>query len=381
MTLDTNKNKYSVTFDLTNDNDNFTGDACYMVGSFNNWATPGFFVGFLPRSGEKIQFTLPDLEEGALEFKLLRESSWLNCQVDAQGILHEGYSLDVATTERYALLTNNWRDEFAASTASPQVHLLDEAFYFPSLDKKLKVWIYLPLGYATSDVYYPVIYMHDGQHLFDEALAPGRKGPVEWQVDETIDKAAEKAIVVAISHGADIADRFNTYLLDPHENVSAPKGREYLHDIVQVLKPYVDLHFRTKAGRATTAMVGSSLGGLLTCYAGLLYPHVFGSLGVFSPSFWIGHHMDKLLAQSTIEEKKNIHGQRYFFYAGEKEIRKKDGQLQDSMVSDMLDFVEPFAADFRPHIQVDIDPDGKHGALYWQKAFRRFYAWWLPNGL
>lgn len=381
MALEKIKKKYSVAFELTNDNPLYTGHGCYMVGSFNNWSAEGYFVGSLPVPGEKLHFILPDVERGHLEFKLMREGSWQKCEVDKQGRLHDGYSVQVPAIGSFPLHTNRWRDEFAHSTASPQVHVLDEAFYFPSLGKQRQVWIYLPSDYATSDQYYPVIYMHDGQHLFDEALAPGRKGPVEWQVDETIDEAQEKAIVVAIAHGADVSDRFNTYLMDPYADIQAPKGKEYLQDIVQVLKPYVDLHFRTKPKRESTAMVGSSLGGLLTLYAGLMYPDVFGSLGVFSPSLWIGHHLNSLLAQRTLEERHAIQGQSYFFYAGEKELRKKDGKMQDSMVSDMLAFVQDFVTDFHSDIQVDIDPMGKHGALYWQKSFRRFYAWWHRNTL
>lgn len=381
MAVEKVKKKYTVAFELTNENPNYSGQACYMVGSFNNWAEQGFFIGHLPVPGEKLSFDLPNVEAGHLEFKLIREASWHKCEVNRTGELQEGYSVLVPAAHPFPLVANRWRDEFAPSTASPQVHVLDEAFLFPSLGKRRQVWIYLPSDYATSDQYYPVIYMHDGQHLFDEALAPGRKGPVEWQVDETIDEAKEKAIVVAIAHGPDAADRFKTYLLDPYDDMQAPKGKEYLQDIVQVLKPYVDLHYRTKPECAATAMVGSSLGGLLTIHAGVLYPTVFGSLGVFSPSLWIGHHLTELLVQRTAEEKRAIQEQRYFFYAGEKELRKKEGKLQDTMVSDMLAFVQDFAVDYRADMQVDIDPSGKHGALYWQKAFRRFYGWWHRNTL
>src|SRR5690606_12287834 len=167
--------------------------------------------------------------------------------------------------------------ETPRSTASPQVHWLNEAFMFPGLNTKKRVWIYLPEEYETSGRRYPVIYMHDGQHLFDEATATGRKGPVEWGVDECIDASANKAIVVAIASSDSADGRKKEYLVNS-DYTQKVEGELYLRDIIFSLKPFVDGKYKTLPDAANTAMVGSSLGGLITLYAGLFYPDVFASL-------------------------------------------------------------------------------------------------------
>src|SRR5690606_17516027 len=139
----------------------------------------------------------------------------------------------------------------------------------------------------SSGKRYPVLYMHDGQHLFDEATSQGRIGPIEWGVDETIDAALEKCIVVAINHQDDYKDRVPEFLFRPNNEYPTVEGPQYLAFIAETLKPYVDTHYRTLSDKTHTGLAGSSLGGLITLYGGLAYPDVFGVLGVFSPSMWM----------------------------------------------------------------------------------------------
>ena len=84
-----------------------------------------------------------------------------------------------------------------SGTASPNVFIVDESFYFPSLKRTRRIWVYRPVGYDSSTDLYPVIYMHDGQNLFDEVNAFGS----EWSVDETLDAEQGKVIVVGIDNG------------------------------------------------------------------------------------------------------------------------------------------------------------------------------------
>jgi predicted alpha/beta superfamily hydrolase len=219
------------------------------------------------------------------------------------------------------------------------------------------VWVYLPPGYADSDRRYPVLYLHDGQNVFDAASAGA-----EWGVDETAQALVEAGeieplIVVGV---ASTADRFFDYT--PTEQVwrrslarvaSGPEGvRVYAHAgdtlrlrpegegyaalipggatwqplaptsggwflpsadltfalagdsliatkptqgggadrygafLVETLKPLIDGRYRTQPGAGTTALGGSSLGGLVTLHLGLRHPDVFGKLIVASPSVW-----------------------------------------------------------------------------------------------
>ncbi|GAB3384034.1 alpha/beta hydrolase [Lysobacter fragariae] len=145
--------------------------------------------------------------------------------------------------------------------------------------------VYLPPGYAEGMRRYPVLYMFDGQNLFDDATSYVG----EWGVDESMDALARDdgfaAIVVGIDHGGDL--RINELI--PYWNVRflPNAGAVFLDDLVQVIKPFVDANYRTLPDRAHTAILGSSLGGLEADYAIHRYPGVFGKAGVFSPSYWV----------------------------------------------------------------------------------------------
>lgn len=366
--------------DITNNSPDCIGEPCYVAGNFNNWAADGILAGVIPSVGERIQIELTDIEEGDLELKLTR-GDWATLQSDPHGRLMAPYTFDVTEDMQMYITIDAWRDKFSRSTASPQVHVLDERFYFPRLDVHRPVWIYLPADYEVSEKHYPVIYMHDGQHLFDEATSVGRAGPVEWMVDETIDESPNDAIVVGIAHAPTYREREAEYKVGLSEERTDYRGDLYLADIVYTLKPYIDRHFRTCAAFRSTAMVGSSLGGLLTLYAGVQYSSVFGTLGVFSPSLWIGHSLYEKLQDDATREVLSLSPQYYYFYIGDKEERSDKSRRPGEMADDMKAFVDFFRDNSSATVCLDIDPQGKHGALYWQKAFARFFAWWCKQDI
>ncbi len=276
------------------------------------------------------------------------------------------------------VVIHGWRDNYSASTASPQVHLLDSSFFIPQLKEYRGIWIYLPKNYSRSRKRYPVLYMHDGQDLFDEAVSEGRTGPVEWGVDETIDNSKKECIVVGIDHHADKNQRIREYYIHPNHRYDSVYGREYLRFIVQTLKPYIDKRYRTRPEKATTFMAGSSMGGLLTLYAGLLYPDVFGSLGVFSPSIWLDEgNIYKEIA--AIKPGKAYTGQRYYFYGGGNESRvKPDGSFVE-MAADVDLTIEALQKQVSPVIKRAVNPEGRHGQWYWGLAFPAFYQWLMQG--
>src|ERR1044072_1324176 len=138
----------------------------------------------------------------------------------------------------------------------------------------------------------PVLYLHDGQNLFDGATSfiPGQ----EWRVDETAQalihaRAIEPVIIVGIYNtGKERVEEY-TPSADPKFKVGGRAGL-YGRLIVEELKPFVDSHYRTKPDASDTGLGGSSLGGLVTLYLGLRYPAVFGKLAVISPSVWWDEH-------------------------------------------------------------------------------------------
>lgn len=370
------KDAHQVTLHIRHNRESFVGELCYLAGSLNNWSVNDFQLGELPPQGEELSVILHDVPAGSLELKVTR-GSWRTLQCSADGRLLAPYTFNVNHDVEFSISIDGWRDEFPSSTASPQVTLLDENFYFPNLGCHRKVWMYLPKGYAHADRSYPVLYMHDGQHLFDEATSVGRAGPVEWMVDETIDAHNGQVIVVAVDHAASYTEREQEFLV--HSDVDRPtvKGEAYLKDIVTVLKPYVDQHFRTIPDRTHTAMLGSSLGGLITLYAGLYYPKVFGTLGIFSPSIWMDREgVYRVTEERTGQLSRDFQKMNLYFYVGGREKRMNSNGRHENMARDVQAYVAYLADSTNISIQVEVDQQGKHGAQYWQQAFRHFYQYW-----
>jgi len=147
--------------------------------------------------------------------------------------------------------------------------------------------VYLPPDYQTAhDRRYPVLYMNDGQNLFDAATAFAGN---EWGLDETAERmiAAQEIqplIIVGIYNTG--YERIAEYTHVKDKRGRGGRARAYGKLIVNELKPLIDQEFRTLPGAANTGIGGSSLGGLVSMYFGLEHPEVFGKLLVMSPSVW-----------------------------------------------------------------------------------------------
>jgi len=164
-------------------------------------------------------------------------------------------------------------------------------FHSKILNNDRDVLVYLPPGYEATKKRYSVLYLHDGQNLFDGATSfiPGQ----EWRVDETAQRLIaagkiEPLIIIGINNAG--KDRINEYT--PAEDAKYKMGGKadlYGHMLVEELKPFIDAHYRTKKGAEHTGLGGSSLGGLVSIYLALKYPTVFGRAAVVSPSVWFAN--------------------------------------------------------------------------------------------
>ena len=164
--------------------------------------------------------------------------------------------------------------------------LMLEGLHSPQLDNQRDIYVYLPPSYRDTGRRYPVIYMHDGQNLFDRATAFGE----EWRVDNTLEEGAEEgmeAIVVGIPNlGSERLNEYSPWWEPSHEQ--GGRGDAYVDFLVQTLKPIVDRDFRTRPECEHTGIAGSSMGGLISLYAFFRNPEVFGFAGVMSPALWFG---------------------------------------------------------------------------------------------
>ena len=249
----------------------------------------------------------------------------------------------------------------AQSTASQQVVTFEiEA---PQLDTTKKIWVYLPKSYEKSKKAYSVIYMHDAQNLFD-----GTTSYVgEWKIDEYLDSISEdETIIVGIEHGNE--KRIDELTPFPHEKYGGGKGDSYLNFIMNTLKPYIDGTYRTLLDGQHTTMMGSSLGGLLSFYAVIKYPVIFGNAGVFSPSFWFSDEIYKLVEQSYIPETS-----RFYFLVGSEESEEMVPDLEKMIALLQGKSVMP------EHFASRIIEGGKHNETLWSDNFPEAYLWLIKN--
>ncbi len=160
------------------------------------------------------------------------------------------------------------------------------------LARPRRVWTYVPPTYVENEAArFPVLYMHDGANLFSRDTA---FGGVEWRVDETMDAAAETAkIREAIVVGVESTDaRIDELTPTRDASVGAGgKADDYLKMITEELKPGFDRTLRTLPGPESTGILGSSLGGLISVYAGCKQAGTFGFVGAMSPSVWWDNRM------------------------------------------------------------------------------------------
>ncbi|MBC7932638.1 MAG: alpha/beta hydrolase [Rubrivivax sp.] len=164
-----------------------------------------------------------------------------------------------------------------------------EDFHSEFLDRDRDVTVYLPPGYDADDARrYPVLYLQDGQNLFDgtTSFIYGQY----WHVGETADaligeRIVEPLVIVGINNTGE--RRIDEYT-PTRDGRTKLGGRADLYGrfLVEELKPFVDARYRTLADAPNTGLGGSSLGGLVSLHLGIKHPHIFGKLAVLSPSIW-----------------------------------------------------------------------------------------------
>jgi alpha-glucosidase len=212
--------------------------------------------------------------------------------------------------------------------------------------------------------------MHDAQNLFDEKTSYVG----EWKIDEYLDTINEnQSIIVGIEHGNEKRiDELTPYVT---EKYGGGKGDLYLDFIVQQLKPKIDNTYNTLKEAKHTTIFGSSLGGLISLYAVVKYPEIFGKAGVFSLALWINkNEMFEYVKHNTIDADK-----RFYFLVGSEEGKTlKDAS---AMVSDQHEMVQLLLDKgiSTKNIVDKVIPDGHHDETLWSTHFPEAYQWLIKN--
>ncbi len=359
-----------VTFIINKIPDNTPENAAiYISGNFEGW-TGGQEKYHLQKNGDSYHITIPRINE-KIQFKFTL-GSWDKVETDKNGnnIENRNYIFK-KIPETVKITVENWNDpKPIVSTASKNVSILSEEFYIPQLGRKRKIWLYLPPGYRDSGKKYPVIYMHDGQNLFDKATSFSG----EWEVDETLNQIFNETgkgfIVTGIDNGG--KKRLDEY--SPWENpkYGGGEGVAYTDFIAKTLKPYVDKHYRTLPEKENTAIFGSSMGGLISFYAGLKYPEIFGLTGVFSPSFWFSEKSFDFARSHG-----NQQDSRIYFLCGDAEGENTTLNEISQTVLDMNKMSEllRISGFETKNILLKVIPGGKHNEKLWRENFKEAVTW------
>ncbi len=350
-----------------------TPDVIHVAGTFNGWNPADSAARLTRQAAGDYAVTLPGQVRGAVEFKFTL-GSWDAVELDSAGaaVPNRAFVVPEAGSATYAGTVARWQDPArrvpVAHTASARVSLLDSAFAMPQLGRTRRIWIYLPPDYASSDRRYPVLYMHDGQNLFDAATAFAG----EWGVDESLDSLHAAGdpgvIVVGVDNGGDA--RIAEYSPWVHPRHGGGDGDAYADWLATTLKPWVDARYRTRPEPAATGIVGSSMGGLTSLYAALRHPDVFGQAGVFSPSLWFSDSV-------FVAARAGVPGARprLYFVSGGSEGPQDDPR---AVVADQARMIATLAAagwTVGMDLFAAAPDDGRHAEWFWRREFPAAYRW------
>ncbi|HKK38406.1 MAG TPA: alpha/beta hydrolase-fold protein [Cryomorphaceae bacterium] len=335
-------------------------DQIFFAGDPNGWDPGNTDWTFLETDGEWV-LDLPESAASSFEGKITR-GSWNTVEGNANGGYLPNRNFSFTESDTVYIEVLSWEGEFVPDDLPENLVTFDEDFYMPELDRSRRIRVLLPSNYDETTLDYPVLYMQDGQNLFsDQESFAG-----EWEIDEAMlsfeDDGYNGAILVAIDNGGSL--RIDEYTPYPHPEYGGGDGEAYADFIVNTLKPAIDLEYRTLPEREYTGIMGSSLGGLISFYAGLKYQDVFSKVGVFSPSFWFNDSI-----YDFAEEMGKQANMKFYFVAGGQE----SGSLE-SDVEEMIALME--AEEFQDEeINFQFVPNGQHSEWFWAQEYPDAFDW------
>lgn len=336
----------------------------YISGNFNHWVTQdkNFEMERVGQGLYHFKFSENFVYPEELLYKFTR-GDWSEVEIDKYGNRTENRSCKQTRglrREHVAKWRHNWLP--FKKNFLPIIHLISEEFEIPQLNKTRRVWALLPHDYESSTEHYPVLYLQDAQNLFNEKAKYGN-----WEIDKKLAVMAEynigKIIIVAVEHAE--KERIIEYNVGTTV-LGNGQGKKYIRFMTDTLKPFVDANFRTKPERENTGIGGSSMGGLVSIFSGIMYPEVFGKLMVFSPSLWVVPKIK--LSFLEMEEPQDT---RIYLYAG--------GGESATMIDHVKNFKKRLSnktsLSDKMKVRLSINTEGKHSETYWSDEFPKAIEW------
>lgn len=248
-------------------------------------------------------------------------------------------------------------------------------------DRLRKVRILLPEDYERSSEKYPVLYMFDGQNVFDEEDS---FGGVTWGVKETVEKLVNEKkirplVIIALDNaGEKRLDEYGPWTFSDDTYSSEGKGKEFAAFFVENFIPIMEEKYPILTDRSSRFLAGSSMGALITAYIGTKYPKLFSSLGIFSLASWVS---EKEFLK-MIHKEGDFRETRFFIQVGTEESRgEKSGKVEiessQKYVDNTLRFIKAVilkGADAH-HMSVNIAVGKTHNEEAWASFMPQFLLW------
>lgn len=336
-------------------------DTVFLSGNFNGWNPVDTAYMMIPGINGTYSISINGITDSVIEYKFTR-GSWSNVETQADGSFLANRSFVFSNGLQIEDTVANWNDMTGTHTAVGNTRILDLDFAMPQLQRQRRIWVYLPPDYYTSNNYYPVLYMQDGQNLFDELY----NFAGEWGIDESMDSLAAvlspEAIIVGIDNGG--IDRINEYSPWIDTAYGGGQGDDYVSFICDDLKPFIDGHFRSMPNRNNTGIMGSSMGGLVSFYAAIKRQDVFSRVGIFSPSFWFSDSIYGFINMQGHQQNMRM----YFLCGG----------LEDSvMTAGMQNVYDTLLANGFSSAEMNflVPSDGQHSEWFWKREFPAAFTW------
>lgn len=372
----------------------------HLASSHNGWSPSDPNQKLSPRSDGRWQIVMkkPSLDS-RLAFKFTR-GNWDTVEVSSElkdidnRMLPMVDASSIAPGEQPVIEVTvlRWADERprgdearasgphrAIKVAGGTVHRVQTVGGGVAITRDLIIW--LPPGYddaANAAREYPVLYMQDGQNLFDQP----RGNPPEWRVDETAielikDGRVEPFIIVGIPHAG--TDRAAEYLPTAAIDDIAPRGDAYVSFVINEVMPRVERGFRVRKGSAHTAIGGSSLGGLISLYAALKRSDIFGKVIAESPSLRVRGHDIWRQAFDGVKSGPDV----IFMAMGGKELGTgADVAEENTRLVGAMESFHAWLAERRigKTVEVIVDEEAGHNEAAWAARFPRALQTIFPAG-
>ncbi|MDM1048078.1 alpha/beta hydrolase [Sphingobacterium hotanense] len=336
-------------------------DSILPIGNQGIW---GFWIypkskALKPKGNNVWEDTYSLPVNSPIEFKITRGSYYKEALYNGNGHSAQPVKFTLTQDTTITLSPSNWNDIYQRSiVGSVRYHHNYSSSYLRNT-RNIVVW--LPPSYEKdSNKRYPVLYAHDGQNLFDHTNLSGS----EWRMDEVADSLMRKGeieefIIVGMANTKDRWIEYN----------GTPEGDNYLRFICTELKPFIDKTYRTKSDREHTAIIGSSMGGLISFYALYKYPEIFSKAACLSSGFYFD---DGNILEQIRNDLAPLQHSKIYLDCGGKDL-DYDFLPSNRIVRDIL------TKDKHINLRYEEFPDDPHNEIAWSKRLHIPYKFLFPK--